>query len=165
MKELKYFKRILEAEKEDDTFASDSPTEETGATADDKPTTPEDDETNNEEQFTKMLDDVDFVTSYKTTLKQYVSENLLYDEYNSFTVLPFFEVEYKDESYGFSVEFETAVTINVDENDKIIEKNLTDVDTFKYKTPTMDNLVLLEDKSATEMVSLFTMEALNEIKK
>jgi hypothetical protein len=178
MKDLKHFKRLHEAEEDeditaditDDTSDEETSDEDTDTTeedtdkAEDKPEE-EDEEESNEKEFTKMFDDQGFVDAFKNAITQYISEKLLDDEFNSFTVLPLVETEYKDETYSVSIDLETAATININDDGKVVQKDIPEVDVVKFKTPMMDNLAVLEDEISKETISLYVMEAIEEIKK
>jgi len=167
MKDLKYFKALLEADDENtnsfDT-ASDAETEKKPEDSKDKPEEPKDEEKSNEEEFIKMFDDTSFIDAFKSSIKQYISEKLLDDDYNSFTVLPFIEIEFNDDTYGINVEFESAVSINIDDDGKVVEKDIPDVSDIKFKTPLMDDLTIIENQSDRETISVYILEAIDEIK-
>jgi len=166
-----FYKRILEQqineEEEKETEEVDVETEETGETEEtDKTEEPEEDEdASNEESLIKIFEDESFVDAFKNSTKQYVSEKILDDEYNSFTIIPLIETDYKDETYALSIEFSSSVSINVSEDGEVVDKNISNVETIKYKTPTMDNMALLEDETAKGLVELSVVEALDNIKK
>tara|TARA_Y100001937_G_C7107392_1_gene325766 strand:+ start:1204 stop:1737 length:534 start_codon:yes stop_codon:yes gene_type:complete len=169
----KFFKQILEQhinEKEEEETV-DVETEETEETGDETEKTgeteePEEDEdASNEESLIKIFEDESFVDAFKNSTKQYVSEKILDEEYNSFTIIPLIETEYKDETYALSIEFSSLVSINVNENGEVVDKNISNVETIKYKTPLMDNMTLLEDETAKGLVELSVVEALDNIKK
>lgn len=169
----KFFKQILEQhinEKEEEEKV-DVETEETEETGDETEKTgeteePEEDEdASNEESLIKIFEDESFVDAFKNSTKQYVSEKILDEEYNSFTIIPLIETEYKDETYALSIEFSSLVSINVNENGEVVDKNISNVETIKYKTPLMDNMTLLEDETAKGLVELSVVEALDNIKK
>ena len=169
----KFFKQILEQhinEKEEEKTV-DVETEETEETGDETEKTgeteePEEDEdASNEESLIKIFEDESFVDAFKNSTKQYVSEKILDEEYNSFTIIPLIETEYKDETYALSIEFSSLVSINVNENGEVVDKNISNVETIKYKTPLMDNMTLLEDETAKGLVELSVVEALDNIKK
>lgn len=175
MKDLNYFKRLHEAEEDEkdeeitDTEETDVDVEETDdETSDedteDEPETEEEKEKFHEEEFVNMFTDESFTKAFKNEVKQYVTEKLLDDEFNSFTVLPYVEFVYKDENYGVNIEFESAVSINIGEDGKVVESDVPDVDVIKYKTPLMDNVTLLEDEMGKETIGLFVKEAIEEIK-
>jgi len=151
MKNLNYFKNLFEAE------------DNTGATADSAKSST-DIEKGEEDVFIELFSDESFLDAFKNSIKQYVSENLLDDDYNSFSVLPFIEITYKDETYGISVEFESGISINIDDDGKVIENDISDVDIIKYKTPLMDNLTLMENEIGNDTIGLFVKEALQDIK-
>mgnify|MGYP003111443625 CR=1 FL=1 len=170
----KFFKQILEQQinEEEKEEEVDVETEETGdeteETGDETETTeePEEDEdASNEEGLIKIFEDESFVDAFKNSTKQYVSEKILDEEYNSFTIIPLIETEYKDETYALSIEFSSLVSINVNEDGEVVDKNISNVETIKYKTPTMDNMALLEDETAKGLVELSVVEALDNIKK
>lgn len=179
MKDFNYFKRLNEknlneAEEDITDTETDTTDTETDVTADEDPAAEdkpaedkpeEDEEASNEEEFIKMFDDQSFVDAFQNSIVQYVSEKLLQDEFNSFSVLPFIETEFKDDTFGVSIELETAATMNVNEEGKIVQKDIPEVDIVKYKIPVMDNLALMESESDKETISIFVMEALDSIKK
>ena len=125
----------------------------------------EEEEEEGEEELIKIFEDELFVDAFKSSVKQYVSEKILDAEYNSFTIIPLIETTYKDETYSISVEFSSSVSINVDEEGKIIDKDIAGIETIKFKTPVMDNMALLENESAKGLVELAVVEALDDIKK
>ena len=79
-------------------------------------------------------------------------------------MLPFVEVYYKDGEYGINVEFESAVSMNVDDSGKVVERDIPDVKSVKYKTPAMDNLTVLETPNGMDVIGVMVKEALEEIK-
>lgn len=175
MKDLNYFKKLHEAEeeKEETTDTEETDVDITDEETDDETTdeegdskdeTEEDEEASTEETFVELFNDESFVDAFKVEIKQYISEKLLEDEFNSFTVLPFVEINFKDDVYGVNIEFESAVTINVNEDGKVIEKDIPNVDIVKYKTPEMDNITLLEDEIGKETITMYVTEAIDEIK-
>tara|TARA_R110000796_G_scaffold192641_1_gene309291 strand:+ start:4939 stop:5487 length:549 start_codon:yes stop_codon:yes gene_type:complete len=178
MRKLDYFKKqpLLEAEEEEikdeeETTEEETDVEETDVDEEDpKEDEPkeedeeEDEEATNEDEFIDMFLSEGFVSSFKDTIKQYVSENNLDDDFNSFTVLPFVEIQYKDEVYGLNAEFESAVTININDDGKVVESDVPDVDVIKYKTPAMDDLTILENEIGKDTISVFIKKALKEIK-
>jgi len=125
----------------------------------------DDEESSNEESLIKIFEDESFVDAFKNSTKQYVSEKILDEEYNSFTIIPLIETDYKDETYALSIEFSSSVSINVNEDGEVVDKNIPNVETIKFKTPLMDNMAILEDESAKGLVELSVVEALDNIKK
>ena len=165
-----FYKRILEQqineeEEEKETEDVDVETEETEEKESKEEPEEEDEESSNEESLIKIFEDVSFVDAFKNSTKQYVSEKILDEEYNSFTIIPLIETDYKDETYALSIEFSSSVSINVSEDGEVVDKNISNVETIKYKTPTMDNMALLEDETAKGLVELSVVEALDNIKK
>ena len=164
-------RKMNEEEEEDtgdeDIFGGDEETgdEETGDEGDkkDEPDDEESKEESEEENFVKLFDDEDFNTAFKVATKQYISEKLLEDEFNSFTVLPFLEFSFKEDVYGINIEFESAVNINVDSEGKVVEKDIPNVELVKYKTPEMDNIKVLEDEIGKETITMYVTEAIDEI--
>lgn len=148
MRSLQYFKGINEEDtkKESDTKVDNK-------------------DRNDEEEFIKMFDDNAFVETFNDDVKQYVSENLLEDNYNSFVVLPYIEYIYKDETYGISIEFESSISININDDGKVVETNYSDVENIKFKTPTMDNVMILEDTIGKEKISQYIKESILQINK
>tara|TARA_B100000497_G_scaffold121543_1_gene151444 strand:- start:3056 stop:3586 length:531 start_codon:yes stop_codon:yes gene_type:complete len=167
-----FYKRILEQqineeEEEKETEARDVETEETEETEEkeSKEEPEEDEESSNEESLIKIFEDESFVDAFKNSTKQYVSEKILDEEYNSFTIIPLIETDYKDETYALSIEFSSSVSINVSEDGEVVDKNIPNVETIKFKTPLMDNMAILEDETAKGLVELSVVEALDNIKK
>jgi hypothetical protein len=170
----KFFKQLLEQHvNEEEEEEVDVETEET-----EKGTFPEkkkegkddedeedEEEEEGEEELIKIFEDEAFVDAFKNSTKQYVSEKILDEEYNSFTIIPLIETTYKDETYSISVEFSSSVSINVDEEGKVVDKDIAGIETIKFKTPVMDVMALLENESAKGLVELTIIEALDDIKK
>lgn len=163
-----FYKRILEQqineEEEKETEDVDVETEETEE-KESKEEPEEDEESSNEESLIKIFEDESFVDAFKNSTKQYVSEKILDEEYNSFTIIPLIETDYKDETYALSIEFSSSVSINVSEDGEVVDKNIPNIETIKFKTPLMDNMAILEDESAKGLVELSVVEALDNIKK
>ena len=131
--------------------------------ADESEDEPDEDETN-EQAFTDMFLNDGFIDSFKSQIKQYVSETNLTDNYNSFAIIPYLEILFEDETYGFNTEFESAVVINIDKEGKVIESDIPDVDTIKYQTPVMEELVNMENEVSKDAIGVFVKEALEDIK-
>lgn len=127
--------------------------------------TQEEKEEENEMKFVELLSDKNFMMSYKNTLKQYVSKEILTEEYNSFAIIPFVNFELDDNQYGVSLEFESAAVINVDKEGKVFEKEIPKISKVKYKMPEMEELKNLEDEVGITFVDTLTKEALEDIKK
>lgn len=125
----------------------------------------EKEEENEENKFISLFDDESFLKAFKNTIKQYCYENLLEDEYNSFTVLPLIEIVFENEDYDISIEFESAASFNIDLDGKVIEKEIPDIELIKFKTPEMDDMNKLEDNIAFESISMYIKQSLEEIKK
>ena len=157
---------INEAEEEEEEEVETEETEkEVPEEETEKETEDEDEESSNEESLVKIFEDESFVDAFKNSTKQYVSEKLLDDEYNSFTIIPLIETIYKDETYALSIEFSSSVSINVNEKGDVVDKQISNIETIKFKTPMMDNMTLLEDESAKGVIELYIMESLDDIKK
>lgn len=164
MRKLEYFKKLYEEDDITDLTGDETSDDTDEKTDKEDKDDPSEEEESNEEEFVNLFSDSSFVDAFKSNLKQYISEKILEDEYNSFTIIPLLEINFKDESYNISIEFESAVTINVNEDGKVIEKDLPDVELIKYKTPVMDNITLLDNEIGKETISLYVKEAIDEIK-
>lgn len=127
--------------------------------------TPDEQEEEKERKFVDMLQDQDFISAFTNEMKKYVSKHLLNDDYNSFAVIPFVEFLFKENQYGLSIEFESAVTFNIDDKGNVYEKDIPKVSHIKYTTPEIDELVDLEDEIGATFVDSMTRDALDEIKK
>ena len=125
----------------------------------------DEEEESNLESLTKAFEDESFVAAFKNSLKQYVSEKILTDDYNSFSIIPPIDTDYKDETYTISISFSSAVSITVDDKGSIVDREISDIGDIKYKTPTMDVMELLEDEGTKGLIDLYIMESLDDIKK
>lgn len=157
---------MREAEETEEDPLADEETEDTGDedTKDDEPQTPEETEEENKDKFVLLLDDTDFSKALDNAVTQYTSEKMLDDEYNSFAILPYVELVFEDSPYGISVEFESAVTINIDKDGKVVEREVPGINVVKYKIPEMDELEVLEDELGKTKVDLLVKDALKSIK-
>ena len=126
---------------------------------------PEEEEKKDEDKFVDMLNDQEFIEAITNATTQYISENMLGDEYNSFAIVPYIEFTYNDLPYGLSIEFESAVTINIDKDGKVFEKDVPSVDQVKYKTPEMDEMTILEDITGKTTIDLLIKDIVKGIKK
>ena len=128
--------------------------------------TPEEKEEEEEKKFINILQDQDFVSAFSNEVKKYVSKHLLNDDYNSFAVLPFISFLFKDSQYGISVDFESALTFNIDEKGNVYEKDISPkISSVKYTTPEFDELVDLEDEIGITFIDTIIRDALEDIKK
>lgn len=151
-------------EAEEDITDTEDTEEDITDTETDEPEEEEDADEKDEEIFTKMFLEEGFVKGFNDTVKQYVSETMLDDDFNSFTILPYIEIFYKDEEYCINVEFESAVTINLDDEGKVVESDIPDIERIKFKTPLMNNLINLENPVGQDSISVFIKNALKDIK-
>ncbi len=178
MKSLDYFKLYEAEEKEDvnsnpddsadsadDKKSSEDSSKENEETPEDEKSSVEKEEEETQDEFVSMLDDQGFVNAMSNAIQQYTSEKMLEDNYNSFTILPYIEFQYNDEDYGVNVEFESAVTINVDDKGKVIKTDIPNIDEVKYKTPSNDDLVSLTDNEGLESITVLVKDSLEKIKK
>jgi hypothetical protein len=138
---------------------------EEGGDAESEIPSPEEEEKKDEDKFIGLLDDEAFTEAMTNATTQYISENMLDDEYNSFAIIPYIEFTYEDLPYGLSIEFESAVTINIDKDGKVFEKDVPGVKQVKYKTPEMDEMTILEDITGQTTIDLLVKEIVKEIKK
>tara|TARA_R110001592_G_scaffold353625_1_gene652649 strand:+ start:388 stop:891 length:504 start_codon:yes stop_codon:yes gene_type:complete len=145
---------INEAEEEEEEEGEDDKTEDV-----------DDEEVENEETIVNVFEDESFISAFKNSIKQYVSEKILTDDYNSFSIIPPIDIDYKDETYTLTAKFESAVSITVDDKGDVIDKDISSIEEIRYKTPMMDIMEVLEDDAAKELIELYVMESLNDIKK
>jgi hypothetical protein len=120
------------------------------------------DETN-EDIFIKLLKQNSFRKEFKESLLRYIKDNNIDDEVNDFTILPFIEIEYKNDTYSVYCEFESAVQIKK-EDDKITEINVVPVKSIKYMLPKMETMTKLESADDLEFISKYIMDCIKSLK-
>ena len=155
---------INEAEEEEEEEGEDGETED-GETEDGETEDVDDEDVENEETIVNVFEDESFISAFKNSIKQYVSEKILTDDYNSFSIIPPIDIDYKDETYTLTAKFESAVSITVDDKGDVIDKDIPSIEEIRYKTPMMDIMEVLENDAAKGLIELYVMESLNDIKK